>query len=89
MEQDEIRLVITRLARPDPSGGFVVERAALLAEGRDFAALAAWIAAHGGTPQARPPAAAGHGLHRSERHEIGGQAARPASQYLLPAGSLA
>ena len=35
---DAIRAVVSRLARPHASGGMVVERAALLAEGADFAA---------------------------------------------------
>jgi hypothetical protein len=87
VDEDQIRIVVTRLARPDASGGFVIERAALLAEGRDFPALAAWIVAHGGTPQAPQASTAAPGVHRLEHSAIGGQVARQASRYLLPASA--
>jgi hypothetical protein len=35
VDDDEIRAVVTRLARPHPAGGEVIERAAILAEGSD------------------------------------------------------
>ena len=60
---DAIRAVVSRLARPHASGGMVVERAALLAEGADFAAVMAWITG----PRRR---AGGHGA--------GGAVRRPA-----------
>src|SRR3712207_5341998 len=43
--------IVARLARKHRSGGRVVERSALLAEGADFAALLAWIEAHDGVPE--------------------------------------
>ncbi len=52
MQDEEIRTVIARLARPHASGGVVVGRAALLAEGLEFAAIREWIIDHGGTPEA-------------------------------------
>src|SRR5215211_7911950 len=43
---DAIRAVVVRLSRPHASGGDVIERAAILAEGGDAAAIVAWIIAH-------------------------------------------
>jgi hypothetical protein len=51
--------VVSRLARPHRSGGHVVERAALMADGTDFAALLGWIESHDGVPEALPPSAPG------------------------------
>ena len=61
MDDEAIRSVVTRLARSHSSGGEVIERAAILAEGGDFPAVMAWITAHGGKPEAMvstPPGAA-------------------------------
>jgi hypothetical protein len=61
VDDDAIRALVTRLARPHPSGGEVIERAAILAEGADFAAVMVWITAHDGIPEtqaAKAPATA-------------------------------
>jgi hypothetical protein len=84
VESDEIRCVIARLARPHASGGFVVGRAAILAEGGDFAAIREWIIAHGGAPETPALAAGGHGLHGSS-----GSAPERSPYYVLPASALA
>ena len=39
---DAIRAVVVRLSRPDSSGGTVIERAAILAEGANSAAIVKW-----------------------------------------------
>jgi hypothetical protein len=52
VDDDAIRSLLTRLARAHPSGGTVIERAAILAEGADFDAIMAWIVARGGEPEA-------------------------------------
>jgi hypothetical protein len=52
-----LRAVVSRLARPHRSGGHVVERAALMADGTDFSALLGWIEAHDGVPEPLPPSA--------------------------------
>ena len=84
-EPDEaIRALITRLARPHSSGGTVIERATLLAEGPDFTAIVDWITAHDGRAELAT-AAPGGGLH--------GDRGRPAPsaaplRYILPAGAL-
>lgn len=87
-QDDAIRAVVSRLARPHASGGTVVERAALLAEGADFAAVMAWVSAHGGEPEATPSAAPSPGLHAARTTasaEPGGGRAR---RFLFPPGAL-
>src|SRR3954467_14088810 len=49
---DAERAVVTRLSRPHRSGGTVIERAAILAEGAVSTRLVAWVVAHGGQPEA-------------------------------------
>jgi hypothetical protein len=89
VDEEEIKGVIARLGRPHASGGLVIGRAAILAEGTDFAAIEAWIIDHGGTPQTPPQSAARGGLHGSQRLlDAGRQAPPQAPQYLLPAGAL-
>jgi hypothetical protein len=80
---DDIRLLVTRLARPHPSGGHVIEHAAILAAGPDATAILAWIADHDGHPEAVAPTAA-PGLHGA-RVRPGGSAPR---RYVLPAGAV-
>jgi hypothetical protein len=81
-----IRAAVTRLARPRPSGGTVIERAAILAEGSDGEAIIGWILSHGGRPEAAAPPATGQGLHGSR---LGSRAAgQHPSRYILPAGAL-
>ena len=88
VDQDAIRSLITRLARADPAGGTVVERAAIVAEGADSEAVITWIVAHGGRPEAIVETLSRRGLHGSRLHESGGSAPRTASRFVLPAGAL-
>jgi hypothetical protein len=87
-EDDAIRAVVTRLSRPHRSGGIVIERAAILAEGTASTDILAWIADHAGEPEATAPAAPTRGLHSSG---FGGRptAPRGPSRYMLPADALA
>src|SRR3954470_20748703 len=59
-DNDATRAEVRRAARRDRSGGWLVERATLLAGGAEFGAAVAWIEAHGGVPElpAAPAAAA-------------------------------
>ena len=50
-DEDAIRALVSRLSRPHKSGGVVIERAALLAEGSAATAAIAWIVAHDGVPE--------------------------------------
>ena len=88
MEEHDIKALVTRLARPQRSGGFVVERAAVLAEGADAEAVLAWIAAHGGTPEAMADTSTRQGLHGSQLHPGGGSQSRSPSRFVLPPGAL-
>jgi hypothetical protein len=84
VDDDAILALVTRLARPHASGGAVIERAAILAEGGDFQAVQEWIIGHDGQPEtALAPASTG-GLHGVR----GGGPARPPLRFVLPAGTL-
>ena len=88
MDDEAILALVTRLARPHASGGSVIERAALLAEGSDFASVIAWIAAHDGKSEASLAPVSAHGLHGSRLDGAGGGQQRPPLRYVLPAGTL-
>jgi hypothetical protein len=88
VDDDAIRSLLTRLARAHPSGGSVVERAAILAEGGDFDAVIAWVRAHGGEPEARTAKASTSGLHGSGVRDTGSDEPRAPSRFVLPAGVL-
>jgi hypothetical protein len=85
VDDDAIRALVTRLARAHPSGGTVIERAAIMAEGADSQAIMTWIGAHGGTPEATVDRSPGHGLHGA--HASGSEPRAP-SRFVLPAGAL-
>lgn len=83
---DEIRALVTRLARPHRSGGRVVERAAILAEGHDFTEVMAWIEAHGGRAEQAAPPRAARGLHAPRQSA---EVTDPVPlRFILPAGAL-
>jgi hypothetical protein len=87
-DDDAIRALVTRLARPHASGGEVIERAAILAEGADFAAVMDWILAHSGTPETAVAPTA-QGLHGSRLSYGGRTAPQDPVRFVLPAGALA
>jgi hypothetical protein len=89
MEETAIRALVTRLARPHPSGGKVIERAAILAEGADFPEVMEWIIDHAGKPDTAIAAAPAHGLHGSRTVEPLRADQRRALRYVLPADALA
>ena len=88
MEDEAIRSIVTRLSRAHPSGGRVIERAAILAEGADFEAVVAWIVAHGGEPEAVVAKASRSGLHGSRGRDGGGEAPRSPARFVLPPDAL-
>ena len=85
--EDPIRATVARLSRPHRSGGVVIERAAILAEGADSTAIFAWITAHAGEPELAGPAPVLRGLHGTG---FGGgtTAPRGPARYILPAGAV-
>jgi hypothetical protein len=85
---DGIRAIVTRLSRPHASGGDVIERAAILAEGGDANAIVDWIIAHAGQPEAIVPRASTRGLHSPRLSEGGGAEGGIPRRYILPVGAL-
>jgi hypothetical protein len=85
---EEIQALVRRLARPHPSGGDVVERAALLASGGDFTAVMEWIAQHEGVAEAITAQAPRRGLHGAQIGVYGGSTAPVPLRFVLPAGAL-
>ncbi len=89
VDDEEIEALVKRLARPHASGGKVIERAAILAEGADFDAVMAWITAHAGEPEVTSASTATRtGLHGARLHDSGGSQARTPSRFILPVDAL-
>jgi hypothetical protein len=88
VDDEAICALVTRLARPHASGGQVIERSMMLAEGTDFPAIMAWVVAHGGKPEQTPPAASRRGLHGPMGNGGGAEPGTPL-RFVLPAGALA
>jgi hypothetical protein len=88
MDDLEINALVTRLSRPHPSGGVVVERAAILAAGADFPAVMNWITAHAGAAETAAPATGGGGLHGPRITGGDSTASRAPLRFVLPAGAL-
>ena len=85
-DEQEIKSLIARLARPHPSGGVVVERAAILAGGCDATAVMGWITAHDGEAEAVAVSAPRRGLHGARMDS--GAALRAPSRFVLPRAAL-
>ena len=85
MDEPQIKSLVTRLSRPHPSGGVVIERAAILANGGDFPAIMDWITAHDGEPELAAPRTPSRGLYSVGRAVTSTSA--PA-RYVLPAGAI-
>lgn len=86
---DPILELVRRLSRPHASGGHVVERATLLAEGSSSAAIITWIAEHAGEPEfAQAPASRDGGLH-GDRRVAGAIRGPKPLRYVLPPEALA
>ena len=88
MEDPEIAALVARLSRPHPSGGTVIERAAILAAGTDSPAIIDWILDHSGTAETSQPASQGRGLHGSRINDGGSPTSRQPTRFVLPAGAL-
>jgi hypothetical protein len=85
---DEIRALLRRLSRTHPSGGTVIERAAIVAEGADSAAVVTWILDHAGEPEAAVDRSSKRGLHGTGLSGPVGPDSRSPARYVLPAGAL-
>jgi hypothetical protein len=80
---DETAALVKRLARPHASGGMVIERSVILAEGANSGAILTWISEHDGIADSSVPSARSHGLHGS--HAGTPLQAAPARRFVLPA----
>lgn len=89
MDDEDIRALLARLARPHSSGGRVIERADLLAAGPDFVSIMAWITDHSGVPDTAVASAPRRGLHGGRLHDGGSEGAATPLRYVLPAAALA
>jgi hypothetical protein len=85
---DEIRALLSRLSRRHPSGGTVIERAAIVAEGADSAEVVSWILDHAGEPEVAVEKSAKRGLYSPRLSGPIGPDPRPPARYVLPAGAL-
>jgi hypothetical protein len=83
-----IRAVVSRLARQHPSGGRVVERAAVMAEGTASTAILTWIADHDGQPETVAPAKSAGGLHHGRLSGVTAAGTQAPRRYVLPPGVL-
>jgi hypothetical protein len=88
MDDEAIRAVVRRLARPHPSGGSAVERSVILAEGSDSGVIIAWVLSHSGVPDSTAATAVKRGIHGTRDTVGGGVSDRPPLRFVLPAGSL-
>jgi hypothetical protein len=88
MNDLEITALVARLGRPHPSGGIVIERAAILAAGADSPAVIDWIIAHSGTPESTTSAARSRGLHGSRIIDGNNAVSRQPMRFVLPAITL-
>jgi hypothetical protein len=84
----EISTLLKRLARAHPSGGIVIERAAILASGADYPAIMDWITAHAGTPETTAPTGRSLGLHGSRINDGNTPASRQPMRFVLPANTI-
>ena len=88
VDDDAIRLLLIRLARAHPSGGTVIERAAIIAEGTGSEAVLRWLIAHGAQAEATVVTTARRGLHGADLRGSGDPGSSVPSRYILPAGAL-
>jgi hypothetical protein len=87
VDDDEIRVLVSRLSRPHRSGGRVIERAAILAEGTRSTAVLEWLGDHDWTAEAEAPRAAARGGLHGLRD--GGRREQMPRRYVSPFGGTA
>lgn len=87
-DEDDIKALVSRLSRRHASGGIVIERAAIMAEGADTAQVVAWILDHDGQPEAVADTSVKRGLHSPRLSGPIGPEPRAPARYVLPPGAL-
>ena len=81
MTTEEIPALVKRLGRPHASGGTVIERSVIRAEGANSAAILDWISDRGGVADSTAAPARSRGLHGSGAH-VAQEA--PAQRFVVP-----
>ena len=87
MDDESIRALVARLARPHRSGGAVIERAAILASGSDSTEVLTWITAHDGKAEDAAATSASRGLHSARLGQEHSGSPTPL-RFVLPPGAL-
>ncbi len=83
MTTDAIADLVRRLARPHDSGGMVIERSVILAEGANSAAIMSWISDHDGIGESTAASTRSHGLHGPRANAS--LQAEPPRRFVVPA----
>jgi hypothetical protein len=80
--------LVLRLSRPHESGGRVIERSVILAEGAESRAILGWISDHDGVGDSSQATARGSGgLHGGRRDALHVGSDSPARRFVLPASA--
>jgi len=87
MAEEAIGKLVERLSRPHGSGGRVIERSVILAEGASSQAILGWISEHDGVGDSSRPAARTQGLHGADRQAATAPEDGPARRFVLPAAA--
>ncbi len=88
MADDATAELVLRLSRPHQSGGRVIERSVILAEGAESHAILGWISDHDGVGDSTQAAArGGGGLHGGRRTGMTAADEGPARRFVLPASA--
>ena len=88
MDDIQIKAMVRRLSRPHLSGGVVIERAAILADGTDSRAVMEWIAAHAGRPEVAAVQGPRRGIHGVRLRETTSTSEATPLRFVLPADAL-
>jgi hypothetical protein len=85
---DAVGAVVRRLARPHASGGTVIERSVIIAEGSGSAEILSWISAHDGVADSTAAGGAARtGLHGAQLSSAVRRDDAPARRFVLPPGA--
>jgi hypothetical protein len=87
MADEAIGELVKRLSRPHGSGGRVIERSVILAEGAESRAILGWISDHDGVGDSSVASARGGGLHGARASAGVAAADAPARRFVVPAAA--
>ncbi len=80
--------LVRRLSRPHGSGGRVIERSVILAEGAESRTILGWITDHDGVGDSSQVAPRGSGgLHGGRRTGASAEPQGPARRFVVPASA--